>query len=220
MTSYRRLRVPGGTYFFTVCLEDRESTALTDHVDQLRFAYAKTVAELPVFCEAMVVLPNHLHAVWTLPDGDMEFSERWRRIKARSSHALPSEPSRCRSKVLKRERGLWQRRFWEHWVRDDQGLQSAIDYCWQNPVKHGLVCDPTHWPLSSFYRRGGTNGHIAHPTSAVRANLPQTQDQSLPCKSAILRASCPNGARFGNFSDGDGCGDCGLQPRNGRSSFA
>ena len=71
MTSYRRLRLPGATYFFTLCLEDRGSTALVDHVALLRNAYAKTVAELPVICRAMVVLPDHLHAVWTEPAGSV-----------------------------------------------------------------------------------------------------------------------------------------------------
>jgi putative transposase len=152
MTNYRRLRVPGGTYFFTVCLEDRASTALTDHIDQLRFAYAKTVSELPVTCEAMVVLPDHLHAIWTLPEGDTDFSERWRRIKARFSHGLRATVPRCRSKIEKRERGVWQRRFWEHAVRGESNLQSAINYCWQNPVRHGLVSEPGDWPFSSFKR--------------------------------------------------------------------
>jgi putative transposase len=153
MTNYRRMRVPGGTYFFTVCLEDRVSTALTDHIDRLRFAYAKTVAELPVTCDAMVVLPNHLHAVWTLPEGDSDFSERWRRLKARFSHGLSADLPPCRSKLEKRERGLWQRRFWEHVVRNEENLQAAIEFCRQNPVKHGLVSDASEWRFSSFYRK-------------------------------------------------------------------
>lgn len=158
MTGYRRLRVPGGTYFFTVCLEDRAGTLLADKIEQLRLAYAKTVFELPVTCQAMVVLPNHLHAIWTLPEGDSDFSERWRRIKARFSHGLEADHARCRSKIEKRERGIWQRRFWEHWIRNDEAFASAINYCWQNPVKHGLVADPSEWPLSSFNRRGRKDG--------------------------------------------------------------
>ncbi len=153
MTNYRRLRVPGGTYFFTLCLEDRASTALTDHIEQLRFAYAKTVSELPVTCEAMVVLPNHLHAVWTLPEGDSDFSERWRRIKARFSHAVRADLPRSQSKIDKRDSGLWQRRFWEHVVRSEDNLASAVNYCWNNPLKHGLVGDPADWPYSSLNRK-------------------------------------------------------------------
>lgn len=152
MTNYRRLRVPGGTYFFTVCLEDRAGTSLIDHIDVLRSAYARTVDELPVRCRAMVVLPNHLHAIWTLPEDDDAFSERWRRIKARFSHDLPESCSPCRSKVEKRERGIWQRRFWEHKVRNDSDLASAIEYCRVDPVKRGLVADPAEWRYSSFRR--------------------------------------------------------------------
>jgi putative transposase len=158
MTAYRRLRLPGATYFFTVCLEDRTSTALIEHIDLLRFAYAKTIREMPVTCHAMVILPDHLHAIWTLPPDDADFSERWRRIKARFSHAVGTCVPRCDSKIAKRERGLWQRRFWEHMVRDDTDLLSAMEYCWQSPVKHGFADDPGDWAYSSFNKRGRKDG--------------------------------------------------------------
>lgn len=166
------MRVPGGTYFFTVCLEDRASTALIDHIDRLRFAYARTVAELPVTCNAFVVLPNHLHAVWTLPEGDSDFSERWRRIKARFSHGLPVNLSPCRSKVDKREVGLWQRRFWEHVVRNEENLQAAVEYCWQNPVKHGLVSDAGEWRFSSFHHKGEHVRNDGQNCPSYRASRP------------------------------------------------
>lgn len=150
MTNYRRLRLPGATYFFTVCLEDRSSAALIENIETLRWAYAKTIREMPVECHAMVILPDHLHAIWTLPQGDSDFSERWRRIKSRFSHQVHEKPARNPSKLAKRERGLWQRRFWEHVVRDDDALQSATMYCWNNPVKHGHVSDPNAWAYSSF----------------------------------------------------------------------
>ncbi len=171
MTQYRRLRLPGATYFFTVCLDDSASTVLTDHIGALRFAYAKTMAERPVRCHAMVVLPNHLHAVWTLPEGDCDFSERWRLIKARFSRAVGLEADRCASKIAKRERGLWQRRFWEHAVRDEAELATLIGYCHLNPVEHGLVTKPGDWPYSSFTKR--KDGQIAHPTpgTGVSARL-------------------------------------------------
>lgn len=162
MTSYRRLRIPGATYFFTVCLEDRQSGLLVDHIDDLRWAYAKTVQELPVQCLAMVILPDHLHAIWTEPEGSVHFSERWRRIKARFSHGQPRRTQVSESKALKRERGIWQRRFWEHAIRDEFELARGLEYCLQNPVKHGLVSDPADWPYSSFHRR--RMGSIAHPT--------------------------------------------------------
>lgn len=168
MTNYRRIRLQGATYFFTVCLEDRASTVLTDHIDKLRFAYARTNHEMPVTCHAMVILPDHLHAIWTLPEGDTNFSERWRRIKARFSHSVGGQVARCASKVAKRERGLWQRRFWEHVVRDEHGLSAAMAYCYENPVKHGLVNDPSNWQFSSFYKRRGQDGQNC-PSYAVSA---------------------------------------------------
>jgi len=153
MTSYRRLRQPGATYFFTLCLENRGSAVLTDRIDLLRSAYGKTMREMPLARQAVVVLPDHLHAIWTLPEGDMEFSERWRRVKSRFSHAVPESFSRNPSKATKRERGLWQRRFWEHLIRDEQDFAAHFDYCRVNPVKHGLVTDPSDWPYSSFARK-------------------------------------------------------------------
>jgi putative transposase len=152
MTHYRRLRLKGATYFFTVCLEDRNARLLTDRIGDLRMAYARTMTELPVFCDAMVVLPDHLHAVWTLPPGDADFSERWRRIKARFARDLPL-PSRSASKMEKRERGIWQRRFWEHAVRGEEELAQLVEYCRVNPVRHGLVAEPGDWPFSSFAKR-------------------------------------------------------------------
>lgn len=151
MSWYRRLRHPGGTWFFTVCLSSRAETTLVDRIEVLRDAYARTTAELPLWTDAVVILPDHLHAVWTLPEGDTDFSERWRRIKARFSHEI-GERGRSPSKVRKRELGLWQRRFWEHCIRDDADFAAHMRYCWTNPVKHGLVERPTDWPLSSIHR--------------------------------------------------------------------
>jgi putative transposase len=158
MTSYRRLRLPGATYFFTVCLEDRTSSVLIDHIDVLRMAYATTVRELPVTCQAMVILPDHLHAIWTMPENDSYFSERWRRIKARFSNQIKAQGTPNASKIAKRERGLWQRRFWEHVVRDEDALRSAVNYCWHNPVKHGLVNTPDAWVYSSFNKPHSKDG--------------------------------------------------------------
>ncbi len=161
MTAYRRLRIPGATYFFTVCLQDRGACTLVENVDLLRAAYAKTVLEFPVTCHAMVVLPNHLHAVWTEPDGEVHFSERWRLIKARFTHGMAGSFAPNESMQRKRERGIWQRRFWEHAIRNQTDRDAAIRYCVDNPVKHGLVADPMDWPYSSLTRR---MGNIAHPT--------------------------------------------------------
>lgn len=165
MTRYRRLRVPGATVFFTLCLEQRGSRVLTEHIDLLRDAYRRTVAELPVACPAMVVLPDHLHAIWTEPGGEVHYSERWRRIKARFSHALPQDFFPRPSLQRKRERGVWQRRFWEHTLRGQAEFFAAMEYCRQSPVRHGLVRAPEDWPYSSFTRR---MGNIAHPTAHPR----------------------------------------------------
>jgi len=163
MANYRRMRVSGATVFFTLCLERRGGHTLTEHIDALRDAYRLTVAELPVTCPAMVVLPDHLHAIWTEPDGDVRYSERWRRIKARFSHALAHDFAPRPSLRRKRERGLWQRRFWEHNLRGHAEIDAALAYCRLDPVRHGLVAAPQDWPYSSFTRR---MGNIAHPTAS------------------------------------------------------
>lgn len=183
MTQYRRLRLNGATYYFTLCLQDRSATALTDHIDTLRWAYARTVAELPVTCVAMVVLPDHLHAVWTLPEGDAGFSERWRRIKARFSLALPELAQPRASQSAKRDRGIWQRRFWEHAVRGPAELADLVEHCRMNPVRHGLVQDPADWPYSSFAKAANlpvTMGTSAHPTQIPPAWAPAQTTVGVP----------------------------------------
>ena len=147
MTEYRRLPPLGPTYFFTVRLSQRGTTLLTDHVDALRYAYAKAVQEYPVICHAMVVLPDHMHAVWTEPAGEVWYSERWRRIKARFAHAVadPVQPG-----SLQREAALWDRRFQERAIRNEAEYQQAVEHCRMNPVKHGFVTEAGRWPYSSF----------------------------------------------------------------------
>ena len=150
MIQSRRLLIPGATYFFTVRLEKPGSTLLTDHIESLRYAYAKTIREYPVTCHAMVVLPDHLHAVWTEPEGGIWYAERWRRIKQRFSYAVPQTGQLRTLPSPKREPGLWQRRFSEHAIRSEAEFHQALQYCEANPVKHGLVSDTALWPYSSF----------------------------------------------------------------------
>ncbi|MDJ1008843.1 MAG: transposase [Paracoccaceae bacterium] len=152
MSSYRRALVNGATYFFTVALADRSTTALVENIGLLRDAVARTGAELPFRIDAMVILPDHLHAVWTLPEGDAAFPERWRRIKARFSHGVGGAYRRTASKIAKREVGLWQRRYWEHVIRDERDYRAHVEYCWGNPVKHGVVARAVEWPYSSIHR--------------------------------------------------------------------
>ena len=152
MTAYRRLYIPGATYFFTASLQDPKSQALTERIDHLRAAFGATFNERPFWCDAMVVLPNHLHAVWTLPPGDSDFSTRWRLLKSRFSRSTGAICERSDSKRRKAERGLWQRRFWEHCIRDEADYWRHLHYCWKNPVLHGLVEKVEDWPFSSFHR--------------------------------------------------------------------
>lgn len=152
MSNYRRAAVPGAAYFFTVALADRRSRVLVEHADALRAAFVATALEHPVWVDAMVVLPDHLHAVWHLPDGDADFPVRWRKLKSRFTRAVGGEWRRSESKVRRGERGLWQRRYWEHMIRDGEDWRRHVEYCWINPVKHGLVGRVRDWPLSSFHR--------------------------------------------------------------------
>ncbi|WP_341368955.1 transposase [Yoonia sp. BS5-3] len=154
MSRYRRLYVPGGTYFFTVNLAKRGSTALIDEIDLLRAVYASVIREHPVQCDAMVVLPDHIHAVWTLPNGDDDFSIRWKKIKGRFSQHCKGMGTPSRSQAARGEKGIWQRRFWEHAIRNVDDFRAHLEYCHWNPVKHGLVQRPEDWPFSSFRRVG------------------------------------------------------------------
>ena len=152
MSDYRRWRVPGGTYFFTVNLLNRSLRLLVEHVDLLRSAIAEVCAKHPFHIDAVVVLPNHLHLVWTLPPGDEAYSMRWGQIKAKFSRALSLDEPRSSSRRHRRERGIWQRRYYEHVIRDERDYTNHVDYIHYNPVKHGLVKRPIDWPYSSFHR--------------------------------------------------------------------
>lgn len=157
MVRYRRNFVPGGTFFFTVTLRDRRSSVLVDHVDLLRDAFRTTQAAQPFHVDAIVILPEHLHAIWTLPPGDTDFSDRWRKIKGAFTRKA-SEAGATLVRDSRSEYDLWQRRFWEHTVRDDDDLRRCTDCIHYNPVKHGWATSPADWKLSSLHRyvREGT----------------------------------------------------------------
>jgi putative transposase len=152
MTNYRRHRIPGGTYFFTVALADRRSALLTDQIISLRAAFRDTRRRHPFTIKAIVILPDHLHTIWHLPDGDVDFPTRWRLIKSRFSRDLPTGEPLTASRARSGERGIWQRRYWEHTIRDDDDFARHVDYIHFNPVKHGYVAHPAEWPFSSFRR--------------------------------------------------------------------
>jgi putative transposase len=151
--TYKRAWIAGGVYFFTVNLvERRNTTLLVDHVDELRKAFRLTKQDHLFDIEAIVVMPDHLHAIWRLPPNDSDFAARWRLIKARFSRQLGGNENISPSRLRKGERGIWQRRFWEHVIRDERDLQNHIDYIHFNPVKHGHVQHVIDWPHSSFHR--------------------------------------------------------------------
>ena len=152
MSRYRRAQIEGGVFFFTVTLADRSSDLLIRNVDRLRRMYASAQERNPFETIAICVLPDHLHAIWKLPDGDANFSLRWSLIKAGFSRGLALNAPRSDSKLARRERGLWQRRYWEHAIRDDRDLERHVDYVHFNPVKHGYVSKVADWPYSTFHR--------------------------------------------------------------------
>jgi putative transposase len=150
---YRRYRVAGGTYFFTVNLLQRyPNDLLVRHIELLRTGVREVRKNRPFHIDAWLILPDHLHCVWTLPPGDDDFTNRWRMIKQGFSKALPMTERRSSVRIARGERGLWQRRFWEHAIRDDGDYAAHVDYCHINPPKHGYVKRVADWPYSTFHR--------------------------------------------------------------------
>tara|TARA_B110000211_G_C13962932_1_gene501417 strand:- start:213 stop:716 length:504 start_codon:yes stop_codon:yes gene_type:complete len=149
---YRRNYVKGGTYFFTVNLLNRNKSLLVEHIDLLRESIRVVKLQRPFYIDAWVVLPEHLHAVLTLPDGDVDYSSRWREIKKRFSKSLPKTEFLTQTRKRKNERGIWQRRFWEHTIKNNDDYWHHVNYVHFNPLKHGLVSRVVDWPYSSFHR--------------------------------------------------------------------
>src|SRR5882724_13621472 len=152
MPNYRRVFIPGGCWFFTVYLLERRNTLLVDRIDALRDAVERTRKDHPFIIDAFVVLPDHIHAIWTLPPEDADFSTRWRLIKSRFAKVLPKHERLSDVRKARGERGIWQRRFWEHLVSDETDYARHVEYCYINPVKHRLVARVCGWPHSSFHR--------------------------------------------------------------------
>ena len=151
MVQYRRSVIKGGTYFFTVTLINRQSDLLTQYIQFLRQAVTLTQQRQPFEIVAWVVLPEHIHAVWKLPTNDSDYSNRWRAIKSHFVRLLKAQGVA----INMRPDGsalVWQRRFWEHTVKGEDDLRHCVDYCYINPVKHGLVKSVADWPYSSFHR--------------------------------------------------------------------
>jgi len=152
MTNYRRNFLVGGSFFFTANLADRRLCLLTEHVGLLRHAFRDVRRRHPFSIDAIVVLPDHLHAIWTMPKGDADFAVRWRLIKSTFSRGVLTGERVSASRAGRKERGIWQRRYWEHTLRDEGDFARHVDYVHFNPVKHGHVRRVMDWPYSSFHR--------------------------------------------------------------------
>ena len=153
MTDCRRIHIPNATWFFTVNLAERKGNRLlVDHIDALRQAFSQVRHKHPFKIEAVVVLPSHLHCIWLLPPDDEGFSVRWGLIKSYFSRSIEKGERISASRLKRGERGLWQRRFWDHLIRDDADYHAHVDYIHWNPVKHGLVRNVADWEYSSFHR--------------------------------------------------------------------
>ena len=145
MSNYRRVYIPGGTYFFTLVTYRRQSIlADGERVEQLRQSFREVKAKRPFDLLAAVVLPDHLHCLWCLPEGDADFSTRWQMVKTSFSRRMPAKKRKDGAKTI------WQPRFYDHCIRDESDFQKHLDYIHYNPVKHGLVSSPGDWPYSSF----------------------------------------------------------------------
>jgi putative transposase len=151
MVMYRRNRVPGGAYFFTITLCNRSSSILVDRIDDLREVLLSVMRDCPFEIVAMVVLPEHLHALWTLPPGDDDYPGRIRLLKSRFTRCVAAAGALTR-RDAKGEYDLWQRRYWEHTIRDDRDFEKHVDYIHWNPVKHSHVVRVADWPYSTFHR--------------------------------------------------------------------
>ncbi len=151
MATFRRYYIEGGCYFFTLVTHRRQAL-LVKHIDALRGAFRRVKQRYPFYLDAIVVLPDHLHCIMSLPDGDKDYPKRIRLIKHSFSRALPTAVDVCAQLRRRGERGLWQRRYWEHVIRDEVDYQRHMDYIHFNPVKHGYVERVSDWPYSSFHR--------------------------------------------------------------------
>lgn len=161
MSTYRRVYIPGGTFFFTINLYDRSSDLLVRHIETLRESWREVREVRPFETPAIAILPDHIHCLMTLPEDDTDYSTRIRLIKAGFTKRLPEA---VKSDGRKGERNVWQRRFWEHAIRNEADYDAHVDYIHANPVKHGLVADPDEWPHSTWHRYKREYGYEWRPS--------------------------------------------------------
>ena len=160
MPNYIRNQKSGAAYFFTINLYDRQSDLLITHINELRQAYQKVQQTMPFTTDAIVILPDHIHALWTLPDNDTDYPTRIRLFKSHFTRQLPAhlKHTNNRSRKRQKESGIWQRRYWEHTIQDDMDFNRHMDYIHYNPVKHAHAASPADWEYSTF-RREVKSGH-------------------------------------------------------------
>ena len=170
MPNYRPVLLPGGRYFFTVALADRSSRLLFEQINSLRSALRIARKARPFVMDAIVVLPDHLHCIWTLPNGDSDLATRWAHVKTMFARHTESVNLLRASQTRRRERGIWQRRFWELLIRNDEDHRKHMDYIHFNPVKHGWAESPAQWPYSSF-RHFVARGVYANDWGASSGNI-------------------------------------------------
>ena len=152
---YRRAQQLGGCYFFTLVTEQRRQLFTSEaRVEILRNAFRQVMDKYPFTLDAIVVLPDHLHCIWTLPQDDADFATRWRLVKSwftRHCDMVARTPPDA-ARLRKGEQAIWQHRYWEHLLRDEADYRRHVEYIHYNPVKHGYVDRPLDWPYSSFRR--------------------------------------------------------------------
>lgn len=185
MPNYRRDRTPGGTWYFEVCLRDRQSDLLVARIDLLRACAVETMRTMPFAARCWVVLPDRMHCIWTLPPGDSDFPNRWKSLKGRFSRALADRPEWLVQARRPREKGIWQNRFWEHRIRDATDMRVHLRHCHESPVRHGLVARAGEWRHSSYFR-----------DVALYGDCPPSHGAATYGRSCLTsRSAMPRGAR-------------------------
>lgn len=175
MTNYRRYKFPGGYYFFTVITHHRRPI-FNDAAARfyLKQAWLQTQTDKPFDTVVLCLMPEHRHCVWKLPDDDFNYSLRWASIKSRFTRLWLSdggcEANQTHSRRSKRERGVWQRRFWEHQIRDWDDLENHVRYIHTNPLKHGLVEHPQQWPWSTWHKYYQKGFYSQEPAGIINAD--------------------------------------------------
>ena len=152
---YRRARIRGGTYFFTVITYKRRKIFCDpENIELLRSAFRRVIKLYPFKIDTFILVPDHLHCIWTLPEGDKDYPARWRLIKTFFTKRCQDHYKQIQSesRIKKKEQAIWQRRYWEHLIRDEEDLRKHVEYIHYNPVKHEWARAPLDWQYFSFHR--------------------------------------------------------------------